>query len=137
MSSLNFNPADFSAAAGAAAIPSGQYEAEVIDSAKRPARSGDGEFLQLCYQIVSGEYRHRVVWVRLHVGSANETISRMAKEELAAICRAAGIDRLTDSSQLHHKVMQISIGVRHRGGADITNVVRAYAPVKRVTPASP
>ncbi len=136
MSRLDFNPADFSAAAGAAVIPSGQYAAEVIDSAKRPARSGDGDFLQLTFQVVEGEYRHRVVWVRLHVGSANETVSRMAKEELAAICCAAGIDRLKNSSELHHKPVLITVGVRHRGGADISNIVRAYAPVKRVTPAS-
>lgn len=135
MSRLDFNPHDFSAAASAAVVPSGEYEAEIIDSEKRPARSGDGDFLQICFQVVLGEYLHRVVWVRLHVGSANETVSRLAKEELAAICRAAGVDRLKNSSDLHHKPMLITVGVRHRGGADISNVVRAYAPVKRATPA--
>ena len=137
MSRLDFDPSQFAAAAGAAVVPAGVYEAAIIDSMKRPARSGDGDFLQLCFQIGTGEHTGRVVWVRLHVGSSNATTKHLAQEELAAICRAAGVDRLRDSSELHNRPVLITVGVRHRGGSDITNVVRAYAPVKRVPPASP
>lgn len=127
MKSIAFDPTQVTPAAAAEVVPPGSYEVVIAEALKRPARSGDGDFLQLGLQITRGEHAGRVVWSRLHIGSRIATIRAIAERELAAVCIAMGVAPLTHTDQLLNKRMMVTVGIRRRDGGDLSNVVRGYA----------
>jgi hypothetical protein len=126
MASYRFNATVHLAAANAALVPIGVYEARIVDSMRRLARSGDGHFLQFALQIDRGDHAGRVLFVRLHVGSSQLTVRQLAEQELAALCAAVGLGSFSTTQQLHGRRLLIDVGVKQRGPGDFTNTVRSY-----------
>jgi len=104
--------------------------------------------LQLTLKIVEGEYKGRLLWVRLNIRNANEVAQRIAEEELAAICDAVKHPRkVTDSVTLHGKPMRVKVDVEPaKDGQPARNNVKGYealggtaaaAPATGAAPASP
>lgn len=129
MATLHFKTLEHLPAAALALIPSGRYRAVIVDSITRRARSGDGRFLQLAFQIDSGEHRDRVIWARLHLDSRSRTTVRIAEAELAAICRAVGREVISNSSELHDTPLMIEVGTRVRDSGDLVNCIKKYERV--------
>jgi hypothetical protein len=75
----------------------------------------------------------RVTAPRLHIETCNEHVQQIARQELAALCRAVGVASLTDTRDLLHKHARITLGIRRRDDGDTTNVVRAYAAATTTT----
>ncbi len=126
MSKISFNSHDHAPAAAFALIPNGRYHAVIVDSITRRARSGDGSFLQLAFQIITGDHKDRVIWARLHLNSRNATTVRIAQAELAAVCKAVGCAAINDSRELHGKPLLIDVGRRVRDSGDIVNCIASY-----------
>ena len=126
MAHFQFDATRHTAAVNAGLVPAGRYEATIIDSLSRMARSGDGRYLQFCIQIERGEHAGRVIFVRLHVGSSNASVRQLSEQELAALCEAISVPRFTSTNELHGKRLVIDVGYKQRGGSDCVNVVKAY-----------
>ncbi len=110
-------------------IPAGKYVAAITDSELKPTKAGTGEYLQLQFEIIEGEYARRLLWARLNLDNPNPKAVMMAKSELAAICRAIGVPRPTDSSDLHNLPLQIHVRVKRRpDSGELTNEIKGYAP---------
>ncbi len=127
MKSFEFDPNQFAAVAGAAVVPPGHYQAVITDVMEKRARSGDGTYTQFAFRISRGDHAGRIVWVRLHLGSSDEHIKRLAQQELAAMCMAIGVPKLTSWDQLVDRCVQITVGIKRREDGDLASVVRAYA----------
>ena len=111
----------------AGVIPAGEYQAVIVESTMKETRSGTGEYLELVFSIVAGEYAGRRIWVRLNLRNQNQTAVQIAKAELSAICRAVGVMKPTDSTQLHGIPMIIHVGVKKRDDTgQFVNVIRQY-----------
>lgn len=54
-------------------------------------KPGTGEYLQLEFEIIEGEYRNRKVWTRLNINNPNPDAVRMAQADLSAICHAVNV----------------------------------------------
>jgi hypothetical protein len=134
MAEFTFDPQRHAAGAAMELLQDGQYQMSIIDSERRTPRSGDGEYIQLALRVMSGKYEGRVIFHRLHVLTANATTRRIAEAELASICRAAGIDKLRDTTQLHGKPIIVTLGHRRDAGGQTLNVPRSYAPFREEQP---
>jgi len=111
-------------------IPAGKYLAMVTDSEMKPTKSGSGNYLQLTFQILEGEYKGRFVWARLNLHNDNATAVQIARSELSALCRAVGVMTPTDSVDLHNLPLIITVKCKRRDDTgDITNEIKGY--VKR------
>jgi hypothetical protein len=111
-------------------LPAGQYVAVITDSEMKPTKSGAGNYLQLVFQIVEGEYANRLLWVRLNLDNPNATAVDIARRELSAICRSVGVLVPTDSSDLHNIPLQILVGLKRRKDTDeLQSEVKQYAKV--------
>ncbi len=108
MKKFEFDPNQFAAVAGAAVVPPGNYQAIIADVIEKRARSGDGTYTQFAFRISRGDHAGRIVWVRLHLGSSDEHIKRLAQQELAAMCLAIGVPKLTSWDQLVDRCVQIT-----------------------------
>ncbi|MFN5945608.1 MAG: DUF669 domain-containing protein [Phycisphaerae bacterium] len=131
MAEFSFDPHRHAPGAALEPLPDGKYAMSIIDSERRTPRSGDGEYIQLALRVMSGTHESRVIFHRLHVVTANATTRRIAEAELASICRAASVDKLRDTTQLHGRPIIVTLGHRRDAGGQTLNVPRSYAPVRQ------
>ncbi len=129
MSNLNgFNANDVDPAVGFEPIPAGKYLAVITESEMKPTKKGVGNFLQLTFQILEGEFKGRLVWARLNLDNPNATTVKIARAELSAICRAVGVMAPKDSIELHNLPLLITVAHKKRQDTgEITNVIKGYA----------
>ena len=110
------------------AIPAGKYVAAITDSEMKPTKAGTGSYLELVFEILEGEYRGRKLWARLNLDNPNEMTVQIAKGELSAICRAAGVMTPKDSQDLHDIPMVITVKCKTRDdNGELTNEVKGFA----------
>ena len=128
MPNLNgFNANDVDPAVGFDPIPAGKYLALITESEMKDTKSGDGKYLQFTFQLLEGEFKGRMLWTRLNLENANATTVKIARAELSAICRAAGVMAPKDSVELHNLPLIITVGHKKRKDTgEITNVIKGY-----------
>lgn len=108
-------------------LPDGKYVAVITDSAKKPTRKGDGQYIQLTFQVIDGEYRGRLVWATLNIDNPSEQATRIGRGQLSSICRAVGVMKPNDSSELHNIPLVIKVGAEKRNDTgEWKNVVKGY-----------
>ena len=110
------------------AIPAGKYPAAITESEMKPTKAGTGHYLQLTFTILDGEYKNRILWARLNLDNPNQTAVKIAKAELSAICRAAGVMAPKDSQELHNLPLLITIRLKKRSDTgELANEVKGYS----------
>ena len=128
MATLNFNANEVEPSTGFDAIPAGKYQAVITDSEFRPNRAGTGEYLQLEFEIIEGDYKNRKLWARLNMNNPNSEAVRIARADLAAICHAVNVMQPRDTIELHNLPMTIVVKCRKNQDDEIVNEIKGYAP---------
>ena len=109
-------------------VPAGKYVAAITASEMKPTKAGDGSYLELTFQILEGDYKGRLLWSRLNLDNPNELAVRIARAQLAAICKAVGVMTPNDSTELHDLPMQVTVKLKKRDDTgDMTNEIKGYA----------
>lgn len=115
-------------------IPAGKYLAIITDSEMKATKNGSGSFLELTFQVIEGPYKNRLLWSRLNLDNPNKQAVEIARAQLSAICRAAGVMQPKDSLELHNLPLQITVKCKKREDTDeIVNEIRAYAKKEAAT----
>ena len=110
-------------------LPAGKYMAAVTASETKPTKSGNGNYLQLEFTILEGEYQGRKVWDRFCLKHPNQETVRIARGSLSALCRAIGVMQPHDSADLHNIPLVIKVRLKKREDIDeLTNEVKGYEP---------
>lgn len=123
-----FNAGDVDPMNDFSPIPAGKYIAVMTQSEWVQTKKGDGEYLNLTWQIVEGKHKGRSLWSRLNLRNKNQLAVQIAQAELSSICRAIGILIVRDTVQLHDIpiVLTVKLSKRSDTGED-TNEIRGYA----------
>jgi hypothetical protein len=109
-------------------IPAGKYLAAIVDSQMKPTKNGQGEYLELVFQILDGEWKGRQLWARLNLANPNPQTVKIARGELSAVCRAVGVMAPKDSIELHNLPLVITVRCKRRNDTqEIVNEVRGFA----------
>ena len=137
MANLNgFNANNVEAVNDFEPIPAAKYVAVITNSEFKPAKNGNGNYLELTFQVIEGEYKNRLLWARLSLEHQNELTSKIAKGQLAAICKAVGVPTPKDSAELHNLPLVINVKLKKRQDTgDLVNEIKAYAK-RETTPAA-
>jgi hypothetical protein len=134
----NFNAHDVDPNFAFDPIPAANYLAIMTESEYKPTKSGAGQYLQLTFQVLEGEYKGRLLWARLNLDNPNATTVKIARAELSAICRAVGVMAPRDSAELHNLPLVIKVGHKKRDDTgELSNVIRGYEKKGAATPAVP
>ena len=64
MATINFNANEVEPSVGFEAIPAGKYQAVIVDSDMKPNKAGTGEYLQLEFEVIEGEFKQGLLLVR-------------------------------------------------------------------------
>lgn len=109
-------------------IPVGKYAAVIVDSEMKPTKAGTGNYLQLTFQVIEGQYKNRLLWARLNLDNPNDMARKIAQGELSAICRAVGVLAPRDSVELHNLPLLIHVRCKKRSDTgEIVNEIRGYS----------
>lgn len=92
-------------------LPKGIYTAIVMDTDVKTTKNGDGQYIAVTFQIVDGEHANRRVWQNINVSNPNKQAEDIGRSELAALCFACGVDKLTDTEELHDIPLGIEVGI--------------------------
>jgi len=124
---IAFNTNDQDASQSREPLPAGTYAAHISASSMETASTG-GKFLKLEFTVTTPTFQGRKVWANLNLIHSNPIAVTIAKEELTAICEAAGFSGdLNDSSALHNKPLDIVLKVTPpRGQYDASNDITGY-----------
>lgn len=142
MAALNFNADNVEPQQSFDALPPGRYEAIISASEMKDTKAGTGQYLQLTFDVVGGQYEGRKLWSRLNLVNPNATAVQIAEGELSAICHCVGILVPQDSEELHDALLVIDViqELNPQSGQQ-TNRIKGYsqvsAPAPKAKPAAP
>jgi hypothetical protein len=118
-------------------IPADDYDAIIATSEEKTTNAGDGKYVSLTFQIISGEFQNRRLWLNLNLWNKSSEAVEIAKGQLSAICRAVAVMTPQDTSELHDKPMKITVGQRkNKQSGNIENVINGFKP-RQAGPAQP
>ena len=138
ISSLDFDAEKIQPQASFEPVPTGEYTVMITESDLKPTKSGDGQYLQLVYEILDGDYKNRKIWDRLNIVNRNSTATEIAQRALSAICHSVGVLHPKDSAELHNKPFVVKVGIRPaQGEFSESNTVKGYSSIKNQKPAAP
>jgi hypothetical protein len=143
MAQIDFDANAYEPDAGFEPLPAGQYVAHITNSDKRNAKTGNGWYIWLEFEIREGPHAGRKVWMNLNLGNTNTEAVRIANAQLSALCRAVGKMRVADTTELHMLPVEIKVTKREaRDGYDASNEVRGFKAAGHVagvaaSPSSP
>ncbi len=118
-------------------IPPGWYDAHIVQSQMKPTSNGNGQMLELEFDIISGPMSGRKVWDRLNLVNPSQEAMDIAQRTLSRICRSIGVVHVADSDDLHFKPMAIKVKisegrVNKKTGEtyDPSNEIKGYKPLE-------
>lgn len=122
-----FNAAEVEPAGSFLPIPQGDYPAVITEAQWRDTKSGSGRYLQLKLEVQGGEHAGRVLFDRLNLKNPNATAVEIAMRTLSAICRAVGVMKPRDESELLYKPLVVQVVVRPDDGQHgPSNEIKGY-----------
>ena len=138
MATLNFNANEVEPNKGIDPIPAGKYNAVITESEMKPTKSGNGQYLELMFEVIDGEYKGRKVWSRLNLDNPNAQAVQIARGDLSAICRAVNVIQPQDSVELHDLPLVITVRCRkNKETGEISNEIKGYAAKTSVVAHTP
>lgn len=127
MASIDFNAEAIEPTTDFTPLPVGEYSAIIAASEMKATKSGTGQYLQLTYDIIEGQYKGRKIFENLNLVNPNSTAQEIAQRALSAICRAVNVMHPKESEELHDKPLIIKVGIRPASGDyEASNVVKGY-----------
>ena len=127
MATINFNVSEVAPAEEFKPLPEGKYEAVISDSDVKATRAGNGSYIQLEFEVVSGEHRGRRLWGRYNIDNTNREAVEIGRAQFAAVCQAAGVPNPKDTVELHNRALVLSVRCKRRKDTDeLENVISGY-----------
>jgi hypothetical protein len=137
MAKFNFNASTITPAPSRSfePLPAGEYEMMILDSAVKATKAGNGHYIELTMQVVSGTHSGRRLWERLNVDNPNKTAQDIAEQALAKLCLAVDVQDMEDTEELHD-IPFIAVVEIDRKEPD-RNRITDYQPLLGSAPAKP
>ncbi len=133
MAGLNFDANQVAPTTDFEPIPAGKYLAVITGSEIKPTKSGNGSYLELCFQVLDGPYKNRLLWSRLNLDNPNRQAVEISRAQLSAICRATGVMTPRDSVELHGIPLLVTVRCKRRDDGEVFNELTRFAKREAAT----
>lgn len=114
-------------------LPEGIYPAIAVASEMKPTKAGTGQYLQVVFEVLDGQYKGQKLWARMNLMNPNQTAVDIAQRELAALCRAVGVMKPSDSTELHNRPLLLTVAVEVDDRKRESNVIKKYESTSGAT----
>lgn len=110
-------------------MPTGKHPVVIRDSEIKPTSDKTSGMLVLNLEIIDGPSKGVTGPYRLNLYNANETASRIAHQQLSAICHAIGqLAEFNDAAVLYNRPFVVEVGLQK----DPDAAAKGYTEVKKV-----
>jgi len=110
------------------ALPAGDYPAVIVETNMKPPKAGGAAMLELVLQVQGHpQFTGAKLWDRLNIRHAKPDVANIAKQRLKAIMDAVGLASISDSQQLHNRLLTVTVAQGEYNGKP-TNEVKGYSP---------
>jgi hypothetical protein len=135
MGLLNFDANQVAPSTGVTeALPAGWYNVAMDESTLKPTKDGAGQYLEIRFNVLDGQYVGRKLFSRLNIRNQNPVAQEIAYKDLSAICHAVGVLQVQDSQQLHGRPLKVKAKVRKAtDDYEASNDLTAYKNINEVT----
>jgi hypothetical protein len=134
MASFEFDPSTVPAQSFDV-LPAGWYTASVTGCEVKATKSGTGEYIRLEYTVSGPTAAGRKVFANYNTKNENAKAEEIGRQQLAELCRATGVARLSDTDQLIGASCQIKVTVRPaREQYDESNEVKSHKAIDGSAP---
>ncbi len=112
-------------------IPNGTDVVAVIDKSEmKPTKAGDGHRLALEWVIIEGKYENHRLFNNLNLDNPNPKTVEIAEADLADICKACGLRKVSSHEELRGIPCIVRVGIEPASnGYDAKNKVKSIKPV--------
>ena len=111
MAQLRFDASTVAPQASFTPIPAGTYTVSIDDSEIKSTRMG-GQMAVFRLRVVEGQHSGRTIFARINVRNPSQQAEQIGQAQLSALCHAAGVLQLSDTAQLHNKVVRARVKIR-------------------------
>lgn len=132
MAKLNFDLDDVQESAGFDVLPAGVYPARAKDLTIKPAKSGNGDYLEITWEVMDGPGQGRLIWDRLNLWNANQKAAKIAQQSLKKLCVSSGRGVIQDTDELQDACCNLKVKIRKSPEYGDSNEVADYLPVQGV-----
>ena len=93
-------------------LPNGVYSLEIEASDVVPTKAGNGTILKTTNVVIAPEaYKGRRLFTTYNLENANAQAQEIGQRAFASLCRAIGVDSVSDSEELHFRSFTAKIGL--------------------------
>ena len=93
-------------------LPNGIYALEVEASEVAPTKSGTGTILKATMSVLEpADLKGRKLFSTYNLENSNPQAQEIGQKQFASLCRAIGLNSVTDSEQLHFRTFTVKIGL--------------------------
>ena len=111
MASINFDASTVAPQAPFSVLPAGTYTVSIDDSEIKSTQKG-GQMAVFRLRVLEGQHSGRVIFARINVRNPSQQAEQIGQAQLSALCHAAGVLQLSDTAQLHNKVVRARVKIR-------------------------
>lgn len=118
-------------------IPPGWYAAQMVNSEQKAAKTGNGEYLNLEFDLLDAPYANRKVWTMLNLWHANPETVRIANQQRLELLQALGKPHAQTTEELYGIPVMIKLAIREdkSGTYEPQNTIKGFKPYGGATPA--
>lgn len=120
-----------------AALPSGNYIAQVERSEVKTTKDGTGSYLSLGFKVIDGEYAGRVLFGNITLTNKNSQAQEIGRKQLIKLSTACGLGHLQDSEQLHGIPVMIKVSDSRVYEGEKQNDIKDYKAVQATASSQP
>jgi hypothetical protein len=116
MAQFNFDATQVKPDTGRPApIPVGKYRAVVTNTEMKQTANGAGMYLATEFKIIGGEHDGHTVYTNFNVQNRSEKAQAIGQAQFSALCHAVGVLNVQDTSQLHNRPFEVTVGLEAGG----------------------
>lgn len=107
-------------------VPAGEYDVIMIKSERKPTKDGSGSYLNCEFKITRGEYQNRSIFHRfnLFLSPNKQKAIDMATNQFSQFCKAVGVLKPQDSSELRNKNCLVKVNVEESDFGTQNNITK-------------
>ena len=124
-----FNANEVEPNKGRDVLPAGEYAVVIVESEKKAAKTGNGDYVSLTLQVAKGEHQNRKLFDQINLWNKSEQTRQIARGTLSAICRAVGVLTPKDTAELHNRLLLAKVTIEDGGDYGKQNRIVAYKPM--------
>ena len=116
-------------------IPEGTYRVLVASAEEKPTANGNGQGLNVQYEVVEGQYKGRKLFHWINLRNQSKVAEEIGHKELARLCLATNVPQPRSCAEFCGKLIQVTVKVGERNGEKRNEIKSIVLPQAATAPA--